>query len=241
MGVVKPSLVLIPGMMCDARLFEGQIGALGSAVDIWVANISRSADMAGLGRDVLAECPFGRFHLAGLSMGGIVAMELLRQAPERVAGLALLDTNQRAETPERRAARTPQIARAKTGGLREVLVEEMKPNYLAPRNRRDRKLLDVVLAMGLDLGPEVFERQSLALRDRPDSSATLAAYGGPAVVLCGRYDVLCPPERHREIAALLADAGLAIIEGAGHLSTLENPAAVNAHLSAWLTRRNGDE
>lgn len=233
---MKPALVLIPGMMCDARLLGPQLTALAGAADIWVADITRSADMASIGRDVLADCPFERFCVAGLSMGGIVAMELLRQVPDRIAGLALLDTNHRAETPERRAARAPQIARAKAGRLREVLIEEMKPNYLAPPNRTNAALLDLVLAMGLDLGPDVFERQSLALRDRPDSAAALAAYGGPALVLCGRHDALCPPERHREIAALLAAADLAILEDAGHLTTLESPAAVNAHLSAWLQR-----
>ena len=223
-------------MMCDRRLFAPQLTALAGAADIWVADITRSADMGQLGRDVLADCPFERFCVAGLSMGGIVAMELLRQAPERIAGLALLDTNHRAEAPERRAARAAQIARARAGRLREVLVEEMKPNYLAPANRSNAALLDLVLAMGLALGPDVFERQSLALRDRPDSAGTLAAYGGPALVLCGRHDSLCPPERHREMASLLAASDLAVIEDAGHLATLESPAAVNAHLSAWLRR-----
>jgi len=236
---MPPALVLIPGMMCDARLFAPQVEALGAEAQVWVAEITRGASMQALARDVLGDCPFPRFHVAGLSMGGIVAMELIRQAPGRVSGLALLDTNHRAEAPERRAARAPQIARARSGRLRDVLIEEMKPNYLAPQNRANRALLDLVLDMGLGLGPKVFERQSLALRDRPDSAETLAAYPGPALVLCGRHDALCPVSRHEEMAALLPAGRLVVVEGAGHLSTLEAPEETTAEMRAWLASGEG--
>jgi pimeloyl-ACP methyl ester carboxylesterase len=221
-------------MMCDARLFASQIADLGDVAEPWVGDIGGADDMGELARIVLAAAPFDRFALAGLSMGGIVAMAILAQAPERVERLALLDTNHRAETPERRALRAPQIARARAGELRALLVDEMKPAYLGPAHRTDAALLDVILAMGLSLGPGVFERQSIALRNRPDATEPLRAYAGRSLVLCGRHDILCPPERHAEIAGLLPDANLAIVEGAGHLPTLEEPAAVTAALCSWL-------
>ena len=166
----RPRLVLLPGMMCDERLFAPQIAALEPIADVWVGDMSRSGTIADLARDVLADCPFKAFALAGLSMGGIVAMEIVRQAPQRVNRLALLDTNHHADLPERRKLRAGQIAQARNGRLRQVLVEEMKPAYLAPANRADRKLRDLVLDMGLKLGPLVFERQSIALRNRDDAS-----------------------------------------------------------------------
>jgi pimeloyl-ACP methyl ester carboxylesterase len=231
---MRTPLVLLPGMMCDARLFEPQIEALSEVADIWVGDITRHRTMEALAVAVLQEAPFPRFALAGLSMGGIVAMSVVAQAPARVTRLALLDTNHLAETPERQALRQPQIDRAKAGQLRAVLVDEMKPNYLGPAHRTDQALLDRVLAMGMDLGPEVFERQSLALRDRPDSSETLAGYEEPTLLLCGEHDALCPPARHGAMAELLRNAHLVVLPGAGHLTTLEAPAEVAAAMSRWL-------
>lgn len=231
---MRVPLVLLPGMMCDARLFEPQIGALSGVADIWVGDITRHRTMEALAAAVLEEAPFPRFALAGLSMGGIVAMSMVAQAPERLARLALLDTNHLAETPERQALRQPQIDRALAGELRSVLIDEMKPNYLAPEHRNDLALLDLVLAMGLELGPHVFERQSLALRDRLDASAVLRRYKGSTLLLCGEHDRLCPPERHRAMARLLRRATLTIVGGAGHLTTLESPSTVNAALERWL-------
>jgi pimeloyl-ACP methyl ester carboxylesterase len=232
--MLRVPLVLLPGMMCDARLFGPQLQALAGVADIWVGDITRQRTTEALAEAVLRQAPFDRFALAGLSMGGIVAMAMVSQAPERIARLGLLDTNHLAEAPERQALRQPQIDRALAGELRSVLIDEMKPNYLAPEHRNDGALLDLVLAMGLDLGPRVFERQSLALRDRPDASATLQRYEGPTLLLCGEHDRLCPPERHRTMAGLLRHADLTVVKGAGHLTTLEAPLAVNAALERWL-------
>lgn len=227
-------LVLLPGLMCDRRLFAPQVAALADLAPVSVADLTGADTVEGLAEAVLAAAP-DRFALAGLSMGGIVAMEVCRQAPERVTRLALLDTNHRAETPERRALRGPQVERALGGGLRAVLAEELAPLYLAPENRGRTDLLELVVAMGLDLGPEVFARQSAALRDRPDQTATLQALAGvPTLVLCGRQDALCPPERHAEIASLARGAVLRVVEGAGHLPTLERPGETSAALRAWL-------
>lgn len=231
---MRTPLALLPGMMCDERLFEPQIEALGDIAEIWVGHIGAAASVEKIAAGVLEEVPFRRFALCGLSMGGIVAMQILAQAPDRVTHLALLDTNHLPEMPERRRLRGPQIERVRQGRLREVLIEEMKPNYLAGAHHADAALLERVLDMGLQLGPDVFERQSLALRDRPDATAVLRRFSGPALVLCGEEDKLCPPERHRAIADLMPGSTLTVVPGAGHLTTLEAPTSVNDALRVWL-------
>jgi pimeloyl-ACP methyl ester carboxylesterase len=223
-------LVLIPGMMCDARMWGGLPAALhprpvGHALPVGAET------MSALARSVLDDAP-PRFAIAGLSMGGIVAMEVLRQAPDRVDRLALLDTNALAEAPEVRARRAGQIARALAGDLDGVMRDEMKPNYLSDRS--DLALLDLCMDMARSLGPEVFRRQSLALRDRPDQTATLAAFKGPALVLMGEHDRPCPRDRHDLMHRLMPQSRLVVIEGAGHLPTLERPEQTTAALRRWL-------
>ncbi|SIS72609.1 Pimeloyl-ACP methyl ester carboxylesterase [Roseivivax lentus] len=225
-------LVLLPGMMCDARLFGPQIDALSGARDVQVPGIGAASDMGALARAVLDGAP-PRFALGGLSMGGIVAMEVARQAPDRVAGLALMDTNPLAEAEAIRARRAPQIEKARAGHLRAVMRDEMKPNYLTDGPCRDA-ILDLCMDMAMDLGPEVFVRQSEALRDRPDQTDRLRAYAGPALILCGEDDALCPLKRHTLMHALMPRSTLIVVPGAGHLPTLEQPEAVSAALDAWL-------
>jgi len=224
-------LVLIPGMMCDARMWGGIPAALHPRPILHV--LPSGADtMADLARDALREAP-ARFALAGLSMGGILAMEMLEQAPDRVERLALLDTNPRAELPEVQARREPQIARALNGGLARVMRDEMKPNYLAP-GPDQKAILDLCLDMALTLGPEVFARQSGALRDRADRQAALAGFKGPALVLMGAEDRLCPRDRHDLMHALMPQSRLVIIDGAGHLPPLERPLETSAAPRRWL-------
>jgi pimeloyl-ACP methyl ester carboxylesterase len=225
-------LVFLPGMMCDARLYGPQIAALSGRRALHLAPIDSHDSMAALAAEVLAHAP-PRFALLGLSMGGIVAMEVLRQAPGRVERLALLDTNPRAEAEEVRARRGPQIERALAGGLAAVMRDEMKPNYLAEGGGR-RAILDLCMAMALDLGPEVFARQSRALAGRPDQQATLRAFRGPALVLMGEQDRLCPRDRHELMHALIPGSRFAVIRGAGHLPTLEHPDATTAEIIRWL-------
>lgn len=225
-------LLLLPGMMCDARLFGPQIDALSGSRPLMTVPMNRHETMQELAADVLAYAP-ARFAMAGLSMGGILAMEVLRQAPDRVSGLALLDTNPKAETDAVKTRRTPQIAAALSGDLRRVMRDEMKPNYLADGDNTGA-ILDLCMAMAMDLGPEVFVRQSKALRDRPDQQDTLRTFKGPALVLCGQEDSLCPLERHELMHALMPQSRLAVISGAGHLPTLEQPDLTTAALMGWL-------
>jgi pimeloyl-ACP methyl ester carboxylesterase len=224
-------LVLIPGMMCDARMWGGLPAALfphtvGHFLPVGADTVE------ALAGTLLRDAP-DRFALAGLSMGGIVAMEVLRQAPGRVERLALLDTNPLAEAPEMHARRSPQIARVLSGGLAQVMRDEMKPLYLADTPHR-AEILDLCMEMALSLGPATFAAQSRALAGRPDQTATLAAFRGPALVLMGEHDIPCPKPRHDLMHALMPQSRLVIIPGAGHLPTLERPNETTAALRRWL-------
>ncbi|WP_412554070.1 alpha/beta fold hydrolase [Shimia sp. MIT1388] len=225
-------LVLLPGMMCDARLFGPQINALSGLYPIMTAPLSGQKTIEKLATEVLQTAP-PKFALAGLSMGGIVAMEMLRQARDRIVGLALMDTNPLAESEATKDRRALQIAATLAGDMRRVMREEMKPNYLADGPNQG-KILDLCMAMATDLGPDIFVRQSKALRDRKDQTETLRSYSGETLILCGREDSLCPVERHRLMQNLIPGSTLQIVENAGHLPTLEQPRITNAALTRWL-------
>ena len=225
-------LVLIPGMMCDARLFGPQIAAFSGWRTLVCMPIVGRASVKDLAADVLANAP-KRFALAGLSMGGIVAMEVLRQEPNRVDRIALMDTNPLAEDDQIKALRLPQMVKVRAGALGTVMRDEMKPHYLSETSQR-QSILELCMEMALSLGPHVFLDQSRALMDRPDQTDILRVLDVPSLILCGRDDALCPVSRHELMAALIPNAHLEIIEGAGHLPTLEKPNLTNAALARWL-------
>jgi pimeloyl-ACP methyl ester carboxylesterase len=219
-------------MMCDARLFAPQIAAFSGSRAVMCAPLGGHCTVQALAAEVLENAPQS-FALAGLSMGGIVAMEVLRQAPERVAGLALLDTNPLAEKPEVKAGRAPQMDAVRAGKLWTVMREEMKPNYLADGPGQGA-ILDLCMEMAMGLGGQVFLNQSEALMARPDQTETLRGYSGRSLVLCGREDTLCPVHRHELMHDLLAGSRLEIIEKAGHVPVLEQPEETTAALARWL-------
>ncbi|WP_422378396.1 alpha/beta fold hydrolase [Roseibium sp.] len=225
-------LVLLPGMMCDGRLYGPQISAFSGATPIHLAPLTAHETVEALAAGILASAP-PRFALAGLSMGGIVAMEVLRQAPDRVDRLALLDTNPRAELEEVKQRREPQIDRVRAGALKDIMRDELKPNYLANGPLR-QDVLDLCMEMALDLGPDVFERQSRALQSRPDQQETLKSVTCPTLILMGAEDRLCPRDRHELMHDLIKGSTFHVIDGAGHLPTLEQPDAVNFAFKTWL-------
>jgi pimeloyl-ACP methyl ester carboxylesterase len=229
-------LILLPGMMCDTRLFEPQIAGLSGLRRILSAPISKYDNMSVGARDFLSWAP-QKFALAGLSMGGILAMEILRQAPERVQGLVLMDTNHLPETEHVKLNRETQITAVLEGNLVRVMRDEMKPNYLA-NGPNHKPILKLCMAMAKNLGPNVFVSQSKALRDRIDQTHTLRSFVGPALVLCGRDDVLCPVERHQLMHNLMPQSILKIIENCGHLPTLEQPDETTAALLEWMEALN---
>ena len=223
------TLILLPGMMCDERLFSPQLNAFSDAVVYTSVAEDNMTDMA---QTILSQAP-DRFALAGLSMGGILAMEIIRLSPERITRLALMDTNHRAEVVTVKQARAPQINAAKTGQLATVMREEMKPRYLADSANKDR-ILDICMDMAMDLGADAFVNQSNALMSRRDQSDTLSAVTCPTLVLCGMQDQLCPVSRHEEMAGIIPNATLKLIENAAHLPTLEKPIQTTAALRDWL-------
>ncbi len=226
-------LVLLPGMMCDARLFAAQAAAFSSQRTIVQGTLTRGRTMTELAEAVLGDAP-KEFALAGLSRGGIGAMEMMRLAPERITRLALMDTNPLAETPETAANREPQIVAARAGRLEAVMRDEMKPRYLAP-GPLQFEVLNTVMEMAKALGPDVFVRQSRALQKRPDQTETLKKIAVPTLVMCGRHDALCDVRRHEFMRDLIPGAVLEVVEDAGHLPPLEQPDATTAALERWLT------
>lgn len=231
---MKEPLMLLPGMMCDGRLFGPQIMALGAERAIHLPPVGKHDRFEPMAREILDGAP-ERFALAGLSLGGIVAMELARLAPERITRLALMATNPLAETPQVAAAREPQIVKVMSGSLADVMRDEMKPNYLASGPQR-QDILDLVLEMAVSQGEGVFLRQSRALQRRRDQQGTLRKLDVPTLIICGAHDTLCPVKRHETMAELVPNAQLLVIPDAGHLPTLETPETVNDALQAWLDR-----
>ncbi len=234
-------LLLLPGMMCDEALWRHQLAAfkpLRCVVSVDFRGLDSISAMADAARSMIDRIAAREepVAVAGLSMGGIVAFELVRTVPERIAGLALLDTNHRSDNPDRRGVREHQLAEARAGRLYWLLRDELKPAYRSGSREPAAEVLDAVMAMGLRHGPGSFAAQSVALRDRPDSTATLSEIRVPTLVLCGADDALCPPEYHVAMASQIVDSRLVELPACGHLSTLEQPDAVNRHLSDWLAR-----
>ena len=225
---------MLPGMMCDERLFAPQISAFENEFEIIVPRLDRPASIEGMARRILDEIKAPTFNLLGLSMGGIVAMSMVGLSPRRVSRLALLDTNHQADAPSRYAIRNRQIQDVKAGKLHHVIATEMKPIYLAKSNRENHALLDLLITMALDLGTETFIAQSIALRDRADHSNILQNYLGPTLLLCGKEDALCPTLYHTQMAKLISHCVLCEIADAGHISTLEQPATVTGAVNDWL-------
>jgi pimeloyl-ACP methyl ester carboxylesterase len=227
-------VVLIPGLLLSARMYAPQVEALWPAGSVVLANHTRDDSMGALARRILAEAP-PHFALVGLSMGGYISFEILRQAPERVARLALLDTMARPDTPEVSAARRAQMQVATSGSLAAV-VGGLIPRMVHRDRQEDAELTRLILRMGEEVGIAGYLRQQTANIARIDSRPTLKDIRCPTLVLVGDSDQLTPPERAAEIADGIRGAELVVVPGCGHLSTLERPEAVNSALQAWLAR-----
>jgi pimeloyl-ACP methyl ester carboxylesterase len=225
-------LVLLPGLLCDEALWAPQVAALPGPVTI--PDLTRHDSLAGMADSVLAAAP-PRFALAGLSMGGYCAQEIMRRAPARVTRLALLDTSARADSEEQRARRGGLIELAQKGEFKGV-TPRLLPLLIHPDRLDDEALTRIVLGMAERVGKEGFLRQQKAIMGRPDGRPDLARIACPTLVLVGRQDALTPPALHEEIAAGVPGSELVVVEACGHLSTLERPEAVNRALAEWLAR-----
>ena len=225
-------ILLVPGLGGSPRIYAPVMPALWRYGPVTVANHIRDDDMAAIARRILAEAP-PRFALAGHSMGGYIAFEIIRQAPGRVTKLALLNTQARPDTPEAVTRRRGQIARAQAGEYHAVL-DELFPGFVHPSRREDSSLRKLVHDMGDDIGADAFVRQLTAIMGRADSRPTLASIKCPTLVLTGDEDNTIPNSLSKEMADGIPGAKLVILPHCGHLSQPEQPEAVAAALVDWL-------
>ena len=225
-------IVLVPGLNCSARLYAEQIPALWRFGPVVVADHTRDDSIAAIARRILAAAP-PLFALAGLSMGGYIAFEIMRRAPQRVAKLALMDTGARPETAEQTARREAPMALARAGNLIQV-ADNSFVFFVHPDRHTDVALRDAVRAMAEDVGAPAYLRQQQAIMARPDSRPGLSAIACPTLILVGAQDRGTPPELAQEIAAGIADSRLVVVPDCGHLSTIERPEAVTKALVEWM-------
>lgn len=231
-------LLLVPGLMCDARIWGPQIDALQSLADIMVIDLNQADTLTAQARAVISETGDERCAVAGFSMGGIVAQEVMRIAPERVDRLALWDTNPGPDPPSKRWERTAQIDQVAALGLARTTRDIFAPLYLGDRIGERPDLVDLLVEMAVDLGEDVFCRQMVALRDRHDNWPNLSMINVPTLIGCGIDDHVCPIDRHRDMTARIPNARLVEIPASGHLVTWERPEAVSAAMAEWLAKGN---
>jgi pimeloyl-ACP methyl ester carboxylesterase len=225
-------ILLVPGLVSSPRIFAPVEPALWRFGPVTIANHIRDDSMGAIARRILAEAP-PRFALAGHSMGGYIAFEILRQAPERVARLALINTQARADTAEASERRRGMMARAKAGEFRAVL-DELFPGFVHPSRRDDAMLRKLVHDMGEDVGVDGFMRQQAAVMGRVDSRPSLAWIKCPTLVLTGDSDNTIPNSLSKEMADGIHGAKLVILENCGHMPQPEQPQATVAALVEWL-------
>jgi pimeloyl-ACP methyl ester carboxylesterase len=225
-------LLLIPGLLCDGALWRHQAEHLAELAQIQIADVTQQDSVAAMADAVLAMTP-GRFALAGLSMGGYVALEIMRRAPERVIRLALLDSSARPETAKSRARRLGFMDQAERGDFKGV-TGRLLPLLVHPDRLGDAALTGEIMAMSLRVGKEAYLRQQKAIIGRPDGRARLGEITATTLVLVGRQDALTPLDLHEEMAARIPHARLVVVERSGHLTTMEQPEAVTAIMRYWL-------
>ncbi len=230
----RPALVLLSGHLCSEKLWESQIKAFADDYECLPYVFRKGDSIENYAQQVLDSAPPG-FSLAGLSMGGYVAFEIMRRAPMRVERLALLDTSAEADTPARTAQRYIDMKAADDLGL-EAFAKTLPNRWMHPDQANQASFCKTVLEMVLSVGHAAQKQQANALMNRVDSFATLATIKCPTLVLCGREDQATPLCMHEDIARLIPDSHLVIIEQCGHLSTMEQPEPVNAALRNWLAR-----
>ena len=229
-----PYLILLPGLVNDSRLWQHQASGLADIAHVSVGDLTKGHTIAEMAADVLASAPAQKFALAGLSMGGYVALEIMRQAPERILALALLDTSARPDTIIALDKRSEAIELAESNY--HAVIEALIPKQLHPKQMDDAELVSMITDMAISLGNKTFIRQQLAIAGRIDSIPSLALINCPTLILCGRDDAITPIGLHQEMIAKIANSGLIIVDNCGHLSALEQPTRVNEALTQWLAR-----
>jgi pimeloyl-ACP methyl ester carboxylesterase len=231
------SLLLLPGLACDEELFAGQLPALRERHRVHISDVhTRAATLPAMAELLWAEAPPGLQVLVGFSMGGMLALEMHRQAPQRVQALALLSCTARADTPQRLALREQACGLFAAGRMDEVLAANVLVTF-HPASAARRELVAAYLAMVRRAGPEQLIRQNRAVMARGDSRPLLPGIAVPTLVAVGEADTLVPAEHAHEMAEAVRGAELHRVPGAGHMLPMEQPAALAGLLADWLARR----
>ena len=233
--MTKPRLLFLPGLLEDADAFTQVIEGMREAADCSVADLTRSNSIAGMARDVLKEAPEGPLALAGHSMGGYVALEVMRQAPGKVERLALHNPNARPDSAESTENRRRAMALAQRDFP--AVIEALLPKQLTPEHLQDTEITGTITSMALSVGKEAFARQQGANIGRIDSRPHLKAIACPTLVIAARNDQIMPVEVLKELADGIPGSRLTTIEDCGHMSTLEQPAKVLEALLDWVQRK----
>ena len=228
----RPTLLLLPGLLEDADAFAHQIEALRDGHEVIVADLTRAEAIADLARQALKQAPAGPLSLAGHSMGGYVALEVMRQAPERIERLALLNTHARPDSPESTENRRRLMALAEKDYP--AVIQALLPKLMTPEHLQDADMAGTVSEMALAVGKEVFIRQEKAIIGRIDSRPHLPGIACRTLVVAARDDALMPVELLEELARGIPRSTLAIVEDSGHMASIEQPAKVTELLRAWL-------
>jgi pimeloyl-ACP methyl ester carboxylesterase len=228
----RETLVMIPPMLADARVFAPQIQDLSREHAVMVAPATCGERMEEIASQILSWAP-SKFALMGMGLGGMVAMEILRRAPDRITRIAFIATSPQADTPDAAAARETHIIGARAGRWEEVLQHEINSTWMAPTTDK-AALVRQLTEMGRDVGPEVYVKQARAMQRRKDQQATVRQIQQPTCVICGRHDGQYHLKRHEFLAELIQYAELEVIERAGYLPTLEAPDAVTDALRRWM-------
>ncbi|WP_338418928.1 alpha/beta hydrolase [Thalassorhabdomicrobium marinisediminis] len=230
--MVAEPLVLLPEMMCDARVWATQLTVLSYERPVTMAPVAAGDRIEEIASGLLSVLP-SKFALCGHGMGGAVALELVRRAPERVVRLALVGTNPLSDTPQEAADREPRIVGAKAGRLAAVLEEDVLPRFVGPGPQRGAVMAELQ-EMALSLGADVFARQERAMQRRRDQQATLRRITQPTLVLAGAEDKVVPLKRQEFLAELIPYAEMRVLEGIGHMAMLEAPEGTTEALFAWM-------
>jgi len=225
-------IVFIPGLMCTGRIYQHQVETLGQAHPVLLANHWSHDSMAGIAKSIL-DVASETFALAGMSMGGYVALEIMRQAPGRVTKLILMSTSAKPDTPERSADRRKQVEGARKYGVR-AGTKELYPKLVHPARHEDAPLLTTFFEMAEELGVDAFANQIEAIIGRPDSRPMLGKITAPTLVIAGKDDALITPENSEELANGIPGARLALIEHCGHMGMIERPESYTKLISGFL-------
>jgi len=226
------NLLLLPGLLCDNELWGAQIEALSGSFEITVADMTSHVDMKQLAGSILESAP-PEFALAGFSMGGYCALEIYRQAPERVKRLALIDTSARADTRQQTDHREALIDLCREGKMDQVM-DHLLPVFVNQAHLGNQSLVDNIRAMAARIGCKAFVSEQKAIMGRDDKRAMLKNITCDTLVLCGSEDQLTLPEFHTELAELIPGSRLVIVDDSGHFSPMEQPERVTVEMKCWL-------